>query len=215
MRAGSALLPSGKGVYAWETCALLSHLKVVSPHSGVGVASPTTENKYTLSQTTDISNRPDESAPSPRVSHVSLAWAAWQTTLAVSHDPLSRCFSATAHKMSVKCKHVRAEGWEVTGRLMKWAAERPSVCVCVLCLSSGPLGRAPHHLNPPSSCLVTPQKPASQMWSHSLWQPRIPPAHHGDPHSRNAAAPTFPFAETEPRCKQAARCRTSFRFLGR
>lgn len=164
-----------------------------------GVASSVTENKYSSTQTTDISYRHDKSHLCLHVPHcaslVSLTWAAWQTTLPVSQELLRyrliflpSCFSEMAHQISVKCKHVqgRAGGWQ--GDWWR-AAERPSACVCVLCLSADLWVRS----------LTTSTIPPSASYSPGTCQPdveplhrqlQIPPPQHGDPHSRNAA-PTF------------------------
>lgn len=142
-----------------------------------GVASSVTENKYSSTQTTDISYRHDKSHLCLHVPHcaslVSLTWAAWQTTLPVSQELLRyrliflpSCFSEMAHQISVKCKHVqgRAGGWQ--GDWWR-AAERPSACVCVCYVCRLTSGYGP---SPPLQSLHlprTPQEPASQMWSHS------------------------------------------------
>lgn len=78
-------------------------------------------------------------------------------------------FSETAHQISVKRKQVEGRALGLRGRQARWKtrsvcvvfADRPSA-IGSLCISSPPP-------------FVLPQKPAGQMWDHSLGNPRIPP----------------------------------------
>ena len=134
-----------------ETC--------VSPHSchstlWAGVASSTTENKYSLSQTTDTAYQQDKKKsllcfPVRPWCHMCLSSVG--TVATPSHDLLlillfvhPLVFSEMAHQISVKCKHVqgRAGRWQRDW----WAGPLKGlvcvcvcvcVCMCVLCLAYG------------------------------------------------------------------------------
>lgn len=119
-----------------------------------GVVSLMRENKYSSSQTNDISCQYVIKPSRVSLQFVSrLAWAAWQT--ATSHDLLQLCLIFVFQRWYVRsqyeCKHV----W-VQAQLMKWAAERRSVCQLAPGWGSSP---------PQTSYLPrTLLKPASQMW---------------------------------------------------
>lgn len=154
----------------------------------VGVASLMIENKYSSSQTNDISCLCDKGLSClPSVCVMSRVDSkANHHNPPVSHELLQHrliflpcCFSETARcLLNVNM---------LEGPLTKRAAKSPTVCLwgCSICQLDPGEGSSP-----PKTFLHLPhtlQTPASQMWSHSAGHPKILPPHHGDAHSRNPA----------------------------
>lgn len=132
------------------------------------------------------------------VSLVSLTWAAWRTTLPVSHRPLQRLLYFF-YPLVLQRRHTRSllnvntfrAGQEGDRETDEGLLKGPVCvcCVCVLCLSAGLwVGSLTTSRIPPSATCSpgTCQPDVEPLY----WQPQIPPPQHGDPHSRNAS-PTF------------------------